>query len=387
VQIGFIDFSKEERNKILATLKLLGTQTALDELGIGVIRDAYADILFPGISTIQTRAKYFVLIPYLFQKAAKLNLQSGAQVRKWLTAAEDKLVQTLVDNSDDSENGIIGKRALGQKRTVKMRPSGIYWNGLRTFEILRGTGVSLSAACSMIAASSKMKAELTVVTDGETFDDRDAASYDSILFSPISPENDFEKEAAILLTKKEAEFLAYKISQSTLTKNTLLDFLIKNKLDCNSFDDIPEDILPKALRKDYQLARDFSDFIIGAHIRYNVIFSEYQDDEMEVEWNQWRNTFVVHDFSLDDILSRISCNDLTERFCREFLTLVYQNDVNAIDELIVHREKQIKGDRAKLRKPTEYRYNYDRPIHFYRLDFRFGTAKTIIHDIITGLEG
>ena len=387
MQIGFIDFSKEERNKILATLKLLGTQTALDELGIGVIRDGYADILFPGISTIQTRAKYFVLIPYLFQKAAKLNLQSGAQVRKWLTAAEDKLVQTLVDNSDDSENGIIGKRALGQKRTVKMRPSGIYWNGLRTFEILRGTGVSLSAACSMIAASSKMKAELTVVTDGETFDDRDAASYDSILFSPISPENDFEKEAAILLTKKEAEFLAYKISQSTLTKNTLLDFLIKNKLDCNSFDDIPEDILPKALRKDYQLARDFSDFIIGAHIRYNVIFSEYQDDEMEVEWNQWRNTFVVHDFSLDDILSRISCNDLTERFCREFLTLVYQNDVNAIDELIVHREKQIKGDRAKLRKPTEYRYNYDRPIHFYRLDFRFGTAKTIIHDIITGLEG
>ena len=387
VQIGFIDFSKEERNKILATLKLLGTQTALDELGIGVIRDGYADILFPGISTIQTRAKYFVLIPYLFQKAAELNLQSGAQVRKWLIAAEDKLVQTLADNSDDSENGIIGKRALGQKRTVKMRPSGIYWNGLRTFEILRGTGVSLTAACSMIAASSKMKAELTVVTDGETFDDQEAASYNSILFSPISPENNFEKAATILLTKKEAEFLAYKISQSALTKNTLLDFLIKNKLDCNSFDDIPENVLPKMLQRDYRLARDFSDFIIGAHIRYNVIFSEYQDDEMTDEWNQWRNAFITRTFSLDDILSRISCNDLTERFCREFLALVYQNDVNAIDELIVHREKQIKGDRAKLRKPTEYRYNYDRPIHFYRLDFRFGTAKTIIHDIITGLEG
>lgn len=387
MQIGFIDFSKEERNKILATLKLLGTQTALDELGIGVIRDAYADILFPGISTIQTRAKYFVLIPYLFQKAAKLNLQSGVQVRKWLIAAEDKLVQTLVDNSDDSENGIIGKRALGQKRTVKMRPSGIYWNGLRTFGILRGTGVSLSAACSMIAASSKRKADLTVKTDGETFDDNEAAAYDSILFSPILPENNFEKEATILLTKKEAEFLAYKISQSTLTKNTLLDFLIKNKLDCNSFDDIPENILPKMLQRDYRLARDFSDFIIGAHIRYNAIFSEYQDTEMEDEWNQWRNAFIAHDFSLDDILSRISCNYFTERFCREFVTLVYQNDVNAIDELIVHREKQIKGDRAKLRKPTEYRYNYDRPIHFYRLDFRFGTAKTIIHDIITGLEG
>lgn len=387
MQIGFIDFSKEERNKILATLKLLGTQTALDELGIGVIRDAYADILFPGISTIQTRAKYFVLIPYLFQKAMKQNSQNGAQVHKWLTAAEDKLVQTLVDNSEGGENGIIGKRALGQKRPVKMRPSSIYWNGLRIFEILRGTGVSLSAACSLTAAASKRKAELTVKTDGETFDDNEAVAYDSVLFSPISPEYEFEKEASILLTRKEAEFLAYKISQAALTKNTLLNFLIKNKLRCNSFDEIPEDKLPVTLRRDYLLARDFSDFIIGAHIRYNIIFSEYKDMEMEDEWNQWRNAFIIRDFHLDDILSRISCNDLTERFCRNFLKLVYQNNVNEIDTLIVHREKQVKGERAKLRKPTEYRFNYDRPVHFYRLDFRFGTAKTIINDIITGLEG
>ncbi|MEG2687350.1 MAG: DUF6361 family protein, partial [Christensenellaceae bacterium] len=194
MQIGFIDFSKEERNKILATLKLLGTQTALDELGIGVIRDAYADILFPGISTIQTRAKYFVLIPYLFQKAAKQHLQNGTQVQKWIIAAEDKLVGTLVGNSGTGENGIIGKNALKQKRTVKMRPSSIYWNGLRTFEIIRDAGVSLSAACSITAASSGKKAELTVKTDGETYDDVEAASCDSVLFSPLSPENDFERE-------------------------------------------------------------------------------------------------------------------------------------------------------------------------------------------------
>ncbi|MDY0292912.1 MAG: DUF6361 family protein [Desulfuromonadaceae bacterium] len=387
MQIGFIDFSKEDRNKILATLKLLGTQTALDELGIGVIRDAYADILFPGISTIQTRAKYFVLIPYLFQKAAKQNLQSGAQVHKWLTAAEDKLVQTLVDNSGSGENGIIGKNALKQKRAVKMRPSSIYWNGLRTFEIIRGAGVSISAACSMTAASSKKKAELTVKIDGETFDDSEAASYDSVLFSPLSPESDFEKEASILLTKKEAEFLAYKIRNSALTKNTLFDFLIKNKLCCNSFDEIPVDILPPTLKQDYLLARDFSDFIIGAHIRYNVIFSEYKDEEMEDEWNRWRNAFISRDFNLDEILGRVSCGDSTQKFCRVFLALAYENNVKAIDELIIHREKQVKGDRSKLCKPTEYRYNYDRPVHFYRLDFRFGTAKTMIRDIITGLEG
>lgn len=387
MQIGFIDFSKEERNKILATLKLLGTQTALDELGIGVIRDAYADILFPGISTIQTRAKYFVLIPYLFQKAAKQHLQNGTQVQKWIIAAEDKLVGTLVGNSGSGENGIIGKNALKQKRTVKMRPSSIYWNGLRTFEIIRDAGVSLSAACSITAASSGKKAELTVKTDGETYDDVEAASCDSVLFSPLSPENDFEREASILLTKKEAEFLSYQISHAKLTKNTLLDFLIKTKLCCNSFDEIPVDILPPALKRDYLLAQDFSDFIIGAHIRYNVIFSGYKDEEMKDEWNQWRNAFATRKFNLDEILARISCGDFTQKFCREFLALAYENNDKAIDELIIHREKQVKGDRAKLCKPTEYRYNYDRPIHFYRLDFRFGTAKAIIRDIITGLEG
>lgn len=41
LQIGFIDFSREERNKVLATLRMLGTQTALDELGIGVIEQLW----------------------------------------------------------------------------------------------------------------------------------------------------------------------------------------------------------------------------------------------------------------------------------------------------------------------------------------------------------
>ena len=73
MEIGFIDYSKDERNKILSTLKLLGEQTALDELGIGVIRDAYADLLFPGVSTLQTRAKYFVIIRSRFQEAFVLS--------------------------------------------------------------------------------------------------------------------------------------------------------------------------------------------------------------------------------------------------------------------------------------------------------------------------
>ena len=95
MQLGFIDFSTEERNKVLSTLKLLGTQTAIDELGIGVVRDACADILFPGISTIQTRAKYFVLIPYILARAEKQSYTRGREVLQWINNFEDKMVSIL----------------------------------------------------------------------------------------------------------------------------------------------------------------------------------------------------------------------------------------------------------------------------------------------------
>lgn len=38
-----------------------GERTTRDELGIGTVRDAFADALFPGTSTIQTRAHYFLI--------------------------------------------------------------------------------------------------------------------------------------------------------------------------------------------------------------------------------------------------------------------------------------------------------------------------------------
>ena len=58
MQLGWIDFSKEDRQKAFDVINLLSEQGAVDELGIGVIRDAFANYFFPGTSTIQTRAKY-----------------------------------------------------------------------------------------------------------------------------------------------------------------------------------------------------------------------------------------------------------------------------------------------------------------------------------------
>jgi hypothetical protein len=387
MQIGFVDFSKEERNKVLATLKLLSTQTALDELGIGTIRDAYSDILFPGISTIQTRAKYFVLIPYLFELAAKKKLSSGNEFQRWINDHEDKLVGTLLRNSDDNENGIIGKNALRQKRTVKMKPSSIYWSGLRTFELVRNPSISLGAACNIAWSESQKKYETEVKIEGETFDDVTAGQGNIVLFSPIKTEEDFMKTASIELTFKEATYLEGRILKATMSEDSLLAFLLKNRINCNSFDEIPTDNLPAYMKKDYERAKDFADFIIGAHIRYNVIFSNYEDQKMIKTYNSWRSKFIEKNFDLSDILNRVSVNDSTARFCMDFMKGIYDNDVGLVDKLIVIRERNVKGDRSKLLKPKEYLYNNDRRIHYYRLNYRFGTAKTIIADIIKGLGG
>ena len=62
--LGWIDFSKTERNKVLSVLDLLSEAGTLDELGIAPVRDGFANLFFPGTSTIQTRAKYFMIVPY-----------------------------------------------------------------------------------------------------------------------------------------------------------------------------------------------------------------------------------------------------------------------------------------------------------------------------------
>ncbi len=58
--LAWLDASARERTKrILALFQERGTQ---DQLGLGGIRDSFADLFFPGTSTIQTRLRYLDLL-------------------------------------------------------------------------------------------------------------------------------------------------------------------------------------------------------------------------------------------------------------------------------------------------------------------------------------
>ena len=387
VQIGWVDYSKDERNKILNILRLLGAQGALDELGIGTVRDGFSNLLFPGISTLQTRAKYFVLLPYLFGDALKQKFIRPGDVRVWLEKQEVALVDTLLRNSLSGAEGIIGSRTYRQGRTVKMKPSAIYWSGLRTMGIFRYPELSLDDACRETYLQSIKRREISLKTEGEegAKDDADALHDGHVLFSPIAPPNGYMKEAKIELTQEEAEYLFTHITSNKSTKGSLLGYMLAHHLMYPSFQEIEHSSLPAPLSNQVRLAQDFSRFIYGAHLLYNVIFS--QGTSFVEDFAEWRRD-EFNPIDISAIAGATHCPPHTKTFLQnwQLLMMDYQQgrDQKAAKQLIIDREKFVKGDRAKLNKPDRYRY--ERPVYDQRLSYRYGTVKRIMLDIYNGLE-
>ena len=64
--IAWIDSTPEEQRAARELIALFTQTEGRDELGVGQIRDALSDLLFPGTSTLQTRARYFLFVPWCY---------------------------------------------------------------------------------------------------------------------------------------------------------------------------------------------------------------------------------------------------------------------------------------------------------------------------------
>ncbi len=388
MQIGWVDFSKNERNKIVSILRLLGTQTALDELGIGTVRDAFSDLMFPGISTLQTRAKYFVILPYLFAQAENRGFKHRRDVLAYIHGEEFALVKSLVKNSGSEAYGIVGSRNMD--KMVKMKPSSIYWSGMRTVGILRYPDISLDEACEVVLHNGLKRKEITLKTESETeaADDPDALAGKTVLFSPIVPDYDVQKDATIELTPKEAQYLYDHFTRSPGTCNSLTAYMLRHRVLFPSFDEIPYSNLPDMLSDSVRLAQEFAWFIFGAHLLYNIIYAdgcEISNDDIEIIRAQFKDYCDQYQpIHLDEVLAVSRCPEMTGRFLKDFDSAMRMGDIDAAKRLVIQREMHVKQNRAKLNNPKNYRY--ERPIHYYKLDYRYGTAFTIVDDILTGLE-
>ena len=259
MQLGWVDFSKADREKVLDVMNLLQEQGAVDEIGIGLIRDAFANYFFPGTSTVQTRAKYFFIVPYILQEA--VSGKYGDQVNTILQRidAEEKncgllLYQKCIDKEINPVGiGIIGARVL-PRNWVSRKPSNIYWNGIRTYHLFEQENmpisdmVRLSVLLRAQGKSEKLGNRRDDAEEGEK-DDKDAGRGEVIRFFdlPEMKNVDWRSNLDIGLTEKEAAFLRSKIERSVPDK--LLTYILKHSIDLSKYDrfemlyeDLKEDV-------------------------------------------------------------------------------------------------------------------------------------------------
>jgi len=148
------------------------------------------------------------------------------------------------------------------------------------------------------------------------------------------------------------------------------------------FDDIyaMQSIMPPELLRDYELARDFSRFIFGAQVRYNVIYSGGQNDLANELWAQYKEERPT--VSLADIQTRLKPRASVMRFLKAFKSAI--NNEIELDNLIILREKELKGAvRSKLTNTELYKYD-DNSVNMSPLVYRLPNVQRIVKDIFEG---
>ena len=396
MQIGWIDFSKEDRKKVLSVIDLLSEDSTLDELGIAPVRDGFSDLFFPGTSTIQTRAKYFLIVPYALDMLTHQKEMQPDAVLNDLDYIERRCGELFV--AEKAERSI-GSRSIQSGRWVKRAPSEIYWSGLRRYNIFTGGVISLAEYIRVSCALTKKKNDLRWFgnrkIDSEEYekDDIDAGASKSFSFwnLPTYP-SDWMDNLTMKLSHLESEFLKAQIESSV--PYSMMAYILKNELrqvsQMDEFLAIGEHGVikqfPDAMVMDYQMALYFSEFIYGARIRYNVILSEGKNTDANNEWEMYQEYLSdVSAIDIDAIFYRLRIvNPMLKRFLESVREQMRSRDINALDECIINREIQLKGkSRAKLTHAGEF--PLDNWIGGGRLEYRFGNAMMIVRDIFQGL--
>lgn len=149
VQIGFVNFNTEEKKRVAKMMQLLQESEAIEELGIGRVRDHFSNTLFPGTSTLQHHAKNFVLLPSLYYHAAfkSRRFKDTSEVSRYIKEAEVQITRQLAEDENGKlktdVTGITGiityKDALKDyTKYVKYDPAYIYGSGLARYGIILG---------------------------------------------------------------------------------------------------------------------------------------------------------------------------------------------------------------------------------------------------------
>jgi len=392
---SWLDYSEVERRKMLDVIDLFGEKTTRDELGIGGVRDAFADLLFPGTTTIQTTAKYFLFVPWMYMDLERKKVPSD-KIRNRARLFEVDLAKDLGD-----AKGVIGKVA---KESLKRLPSSVYWQGLSVWGIRRypGSQSEYHRSLDLFYARQKGHAAGAAEFDGEGAHEHGLANWHPGI---VEPESGFPENPNMNLTFNEASYLRERVM--TKCSDSLLAYLLQHHIDCTSARFAWEIAtpLPATLAHKMTHGRNFSETIHGAQLLYNLILAEKSErttktsriDEYRDALNKWwldiehRRTDLLNWNQTEFLLivqkmnPRVSTKAKT--FIQSWFDLVRkaqkQSDVveaaNA-RQMIELREFQIKGSLARTRSQRALEL-WSGAAGSEQLDLRWRTSQRLINDI------
>lgn len=418
MELGWVDYSDSDRIKALGILSALHEPTAIDELGFGIIRDAFANYFFPGTSTLLTHAKYFFLVPYALRDMERQDNRRStpASLRRSYDETERRVAIRLL-KGNSNRHGIVGVRSLSRGNDysgpwVKRGPAIIYWSPLKQLEFLRNSEMSYvdyfryAARCS---GDENLRASAEYVDNGWNDDDLARGSVWNI---PSESYSCWQDNDSIQLTSDEASFLARRIQEGRALSGTLFSILVSNPdvlaAARGAFDPdhalnaegaIDEEVaaggfhafcslckanLPSSLVELCNHAIAFSNFVYGCRIRYNAILFNHEE-EVEGEWESYseRQRDYAGELDIDEIYRLLDIDrHVGAAALREFLKdakeLMSNADVDGLDECIRRREREIKGGKSKIGReeglPDGWRGGR-------RLSYRFEVAASLAFEI------
>lgn len=354
-KIGWIDFSPLHRERVKRFIELMEEDGVQDELGVGTIRDAMSNKLFPGFSTLHTRAKYFFITPYILLDKERKQRKSESG-KDYFNRVEIETNNTIIkfyeSCKERKEESYFGK--FKKDGVLKRQPSEIYWNGITTLRLVNYDGTLDQLLRDKHSTIEELlscnQGDDTVKEQGENNKPRvvDAGSADGWI------ENITEK--GLTLTSVEAQILRDRLIKHT--PNSLPTELLTNDevwevYKAAAYKDKGNEQITNALinfvEKAYKLveneelrtnlitAHDLSLFLYGPHIAYNLRLAEQvkaaesviqELRDMGIVWLETLEQRMIDykRFNISNCMQDVNVKPTTRLFLKEVQQLVTQQE-------------------------------------------------------------
>ena len=395
--LTWLDLTASDRDRMRQVLDLFKEQGTVDEMGLGSLRDALSEALFPGTSTIQTRLRYALFVPWIYRQL-EVRRVAATNVSAQLQKAELDLIEPLLKNG--RFRGVIGERSRG---SLARRPSSVYWTALVRWGLFMHQRPQGWYHTHFTSLARGRGAEATADDPG-IVQTRQPNWHPRIPDPPAT----FPQEASFDLTRKEAVFLQGRLEERCA--GTLLAWLAREGSDAPAdgcfWDDSAARRAGADVRDKMELARRFSLHVEGMPLLYNLLLAERfrtehgGDDalidryrEEIAEWAAKEATEDNHDprhlwsFAAS---RKVRVPRLQRMFVETWSKRLADIGPAAVPEdrqlrrLIENREKQLKGPRARLHNPARL-LDWNGSVGVGRMNFRWGRIHRMILDLQQGL--